>query len=323
MSLRVLHLASINYTLKHQYKNSICPDPLALVNLGDLVELGKEKATSFLERVLIEFTTYNPVDDLAIRTAVSSIEEYRYKRPFKLYLKPKNHKHNVLHAYEVCRVFAQQNPDMKLDEAWLIFGMSIPELFSGNVCSDTYWPDEVIMEVTSGALAPLARGEIVKPETWVLKRDTGTIYCRKGSNSPVLEKFIGKELKITKIKQIMTFAARRPCTLEFVYGYVRKIHDFVPLIIDVRVLSSIEWDFCGTKAIWKVSNSRDFFRMLSSISYIAAKHQGLIKKGNFVLVTSPEGSAIDDFSRKVGLRSLFDIEIFSPDYRTFATQPLL
>lgn len=319
----MLHLASINYILKHQYKNSMCPDPLALVNLGDLVRLGKQKATSFLERVLVEFTNYNPVDDLAIRTAVSSIEEHRYNRPFKLYLKPKNHKQNVLHAYEAYRVFAQQNPDTKLDEAWLIFGMSISELFSGNVCSDVYWPDEVIMEVTSGALAPLAQGEIVKPETWILERDTGTIYCRPGSNSPVLEKFVGKELKMTKIKQLMTFAVRRPCTLEFVYGYVRKIEDFAPLIIDVRVPSNIEWHFCGTKAIWKVSNSKDFFHMLSSISFIAAKHQGLIKKRNFVLVTSPQGSAIDDFSRRVGLRSLFDIEIFSPEYRTFAAQPLL
>ncbi|MDH5754650.1 MAG: hypothetical protein OEY95_05560 [Candidatus Bathyarchaeota archaeon] len=323
MSLRVLHLASINFMLKHKHKTSLCPDPLALVNLGDLGHLGKPKTVSFLEHVLMEFASFNPADDVAIRTAASTMEQ-EIHRPFRLHLKSKNRKRNALAAYEVSNSFSQQNPDMKANEAWLVFGLSIRELFSGNVCSDIYWPNKVVMEVASGPLGPLANGEITNPESWFLEKDTGRIYYQKGSNSPVLKKFAGKELKMTKTKELMTFAARMPCTLEFIYGYIRKIQDFAPLIIDVRVLPHVEWVFCGTRAVWKVLNSMHFLQMLGSISSIAAKNIKLIEnEKRSSLMIDPKGSIIRSGSRNVSLRSLFGIEIFSPNYRVFDIQPLL
>ena len=139
-----------------------------------------------------------------------------------------------------------------------------------------------------------------------------------------LEKFVGKELKMTKIRELMTFAAKMPCTLEFIYGYIKKIQDFSPLIIDVRVLPHIEWDFCETRTIWKVFNGIHFLQMLSSISFIAAKNNQLIeRKKDSSLVIGPKGSIIGSRSRNVNLRSLFEIEVFSPINRTFDIHSIL
>ena len=71
MSKRLLHLASFNHILKRKYQDLTCPDPLALINVGDLNEFRKNKSIDFLENVLVEFSSYNRVDDISIRTAVS------------------------------------------------------------------------------------------------------------------------------------------------------------------------------------------------------------------------------------------------------------
>ena len=309
MSKRILHLASFNHLLKHKYQDLTCPDPLALIHVGDLHELGKNKAIDFLENVLVQFVSYNPVDDISIRTAVSREEELR-KRPYKLYLKPKENKKNARYAYVIYKSLLRQNPDMNPNDAWLMFAMSTPELFSGNVCSDAYWPTKVDMEVTCGPIAPLAYGFITQPERYILDKESGKIQFIKGSNSPVLGKFSKKELDMRQIKQLMELGGTMPCTLEFIYGSVRKINRIAPLIFDVRVLENTKWKFCSTNTIWKISDGNDFLHKLNLVANIAIEKG--VTENEATLVTGPNGSFITLDEKEVDLRSLFDIDVFTP-----------
>jgi len=309
MSKRLLHLASFNHLLKRKYHDFTCPDPLALINVGDLNELKKNKAIDFFEDVLVQFSSYNPLDDISIRTAISRDEELR-KRPYKLYLKPKEHKKNAQHAFRIYKSFLPQNLNMDPNDAWLIFAMSTPELFSGNVCSDVYWPTKVVMEVTCGPIAPLAYGLIAHPERYILDKESGKIEYLEGSNSPVLGKFSKKELDMRQIKQLMELAGTMPCTLEFIYGPVRKINRIAPLIFDVRVLENTKWKFYSTNTIWKISDGNDFLHKLNLIANIAIEKG--INENEATLVTSPKGSVIKLGEKEVDLRSLFDIDVFTP-----------
>ena len=188
--------------------------------------------------------------------------------------------------------------------------MSNPEIFSGNVCSDIYWPEEVIMEVTSGPIAPLAYGRIKEPERYTLNRKNGKIEFRRGSNSPVLGKFVKKGLDMNQIKELMELAGKMPCTLEFIYGPIKKIERIAPLIFDVRVLENVKWEFYNTNAIWKVLDGNDFLYKFILIASIAA-NEGISKKKS-TLTIGPTGSAIFSNERKIDPRLLFEIDIFSP-----------
>ena len=309
MSKRLLHLASFNHLLKQKYQDFTCPDPLALINVGDLNELEKNKTIDFFENVLAQFSSYNPLDDISIRTAVSRDEELR-KRPYKLYLKPKEHKKNAQHAYWICKSFLQQNPNMDPDDASLMFAMSTPEMFSGNVCSDLHWPGKVVMEVTCGPIAPLAYGLIAQPERYILDKESGEIEFIEGSNSPVLGKFTEKELDMGQIERLMKLAGKMPCTLEFIYGPVRKIDRIAPLVFDVRVLEYNKWEFYNTHTIWKTSDGDDFLHKLNLIASIAVKKD--VYENESTLVTSPKGSFLTVDAKEIDLRALFDIDVFTP-----------
>jgi len=311
LSKRILHLASFNHMLKHEYTDLTCPDPLALINLGDLIKLDKEKTIKFLQEVLINYKDYNPVDDISIRTAVSR-EEERRKRPYKLYLKPEASKKNALYAYEIYRKFLKQNPNMNPTDAWLMFAMNNPEMFSGNVSSDIYWPDKVIMEVTEGPYAPLAYGEITNPESYILDRKSGQIEYKEGSNSPVVTKFLGKGLKMEQIETLMILAATRPCTLEFIYGQIRKINRTAPLIFDIRVLGDTKWGFYNTNVTWHTLNGHDFLCKLNLIASIVAEKKIHAKPEKSNLLVSPTGTTIQIDRKKHKIRDLFEIDIFSP-----------
>lgn len=314
MSKRILHLASFNHLLKREYADFTCPDPLALINLGDLIKLNKEKTIKFLQKVLINYKDYNPVDDISIRTAVSR-EEERRNRPYKLYLKPEASKKNALYAYEIYRQFLKQNPDMDPTDAWLMFAMNNPEVFSGNVSSDIYWPEKVIMEVTEGRYAPLGKGEITNPETHILDRKSGQIEYKEGSNSPVVTKFLDQGLEMKQIETLMKLATTRPCTLEFIYGQIRKINRTAPLIFDVRVLGDTKWRFYNTNVTWHTLNGHDFLCKLNLIANITIekKLHGKPKESN--LLVSPTGTTIQINQKKTKIRDLFDVDIFSPQQR--------
>lgn len=311
MSKRILHLASFNHLLKHEYADFTCPDPLALVNLADLIELAENKAIIFLQHVLSQYRKYNPIDDISIRTAVSCEEESR-KRPFKLYLKPEAQKENAECAYEICKMLLAQNPNMNPSDAWLIFAMCNPEVFSGNVSSDYYWPEKIIMEVTQGPYATLAYGYITRPESYVLEKRSEQIHFHRGNNSPIISKFLGNEISMNDIKRLMKLAAARPCTLEFVYGTIRKIGRTAPLIFDVRVPKDNPWKFYDTCASWETESGQDFLCKFNLISNIALKRKAIESLGESTLEIGPSGSIIKSNQEFAKTQELLEIAIFSP-----------
>ena len=311
MSKRILHLVSFNHLLKREYTDFTYPDPLALINLADLVKLNKNKTIKFLQEVLTNYKNYNPVDNISIRTAVSREEESR-KRPYKLYLKPEASRENALYAYKVYRQFLKQNPGMDPTDAWLMFAMNNPEMFSGNVSSDIYWPDKVIMEVTEGPYAPLAYGDITNPESYTLDRKSGQIEYKEGSNSPVVTKFLDQGLEMKQIETLMKLAATQPCTLEFIYGQIRKINRTAPLIFDIRVLGDTKWRFYNTNVTWHTLNGHDFLCKLNLIASIAAEKKLRSKPEKSNLLVSPKGTTIQIDRKKTKIRDLFEVDIFSP-----------
>lgn len=320
MSKRILHLASFNHMLKHKYTNFTYPDPLALINLADLVELNKSEAIKFLQQVLAQYRNYNPVDDISIRTAVSK-EEERRNRPYKLYLKPEASKENASSAYVVHRKLIDQNPDMNPEDAWLMFAMCNPEMFSGNVSSDIYWPDKVIMEVTKGPYAPLGCGDIVRPESHLLDTKSGQIEYREGSNSPVVADFLGKGLNMDHIETVMKLAAKRPCTLEFIYGQIKKIGQPAPLIFDVKVPKKTKWQFYNTNVAWETANGHDFLQKLNLIASIAVAQKLPTEQKKSTLIVGPAGSKIQINQKITSLQQLFEVDIFSTQKREIIVQP--
>ncbi len=315
MSTRILHLASLNYLLKNEYTNFTIPDPLALVNVGDLIEMRAKQAAPFLKNVLEHYMTYSPFDDIAIRTAVSCAEEEQ-SRLYRLYLNPREIKENAYEAFKICRKLVELNPAVKPSDFWLVFAISTPEMFSGNVCSDYYWPNKVLAELTAGPFSQLAYGEISRPESYVLDVRTGDIEYREGSNSPVLSKFLGRDLKMDEIIRLMQLASRMPCILEFIYGLIRKLARSGPLIFDIRVPKGIRWKFFNTNVVWETNNGHDFLCKFNLICKIAMQEGLPLKKEISTLITGPEGALIETEGKQKTVRQLFEIDIFSPVQRT-------
>jgi len=305
----MLHLTSLNYLLKNKYTNLTCPDPVALVNLADLTKLNKKSIIAFFENVLLQFKEYNPADDISIRTGVSHMEA-KWKRTYKLYLDPKEYRKNATYAYDIYQKFSKQNPEMMGSDAWIFFAMSTPEMFSGVVNSDLHWPTKVIMEVTSGPIAPLAYGQLNQPETYILNKISGEIKYKRGSNSPVLDKYFCEGLEMSQISQLMNLAGRKPCSLEYIFGPIKKINRVAPLIIDVRVMDNTSWKFYNTNTIWKVSDGKDFLDKLNYISSIVAVKDPF--KNDSVLMITPNGSFVKINHRTFSIRALFDVDVFSP-----------
>jgi hypothetical protein len=312
MSKRILHLATLNHILENKYREFTCPDPLALVNIYDLEKLGKKKAITFLRQVLAEYKVYNPLDDISIRTA-SSQEENAVNRPYKLYLKPEASLENAREAYTVHEKFVLQNPQMDLENAWLMFAMCNPEVFAGNVCSDLYWPEKVIMEVCQGPYAPLGTGEIVQPESYLFDMRTSQIEYKEGSNSPVLDSFPAKSQHMEQIKTLMKLAATQPCTLEFIYGLIKKFGATAPLIFDVKVLEGTEWKFRDTKLVYDTKNKDEFLSRLILITNIASQKRQSKVCGESTIEITPRGTTVRiSRGRHYKIRDLFDIDIFAP-----------
>lgn len=311
MSKRILHLATINHTLKNKYREFTCPDPLALVNIHDLKKLGKKKAITFLQQVLTEYKAYNPLDDISIRTA-SSKDEKAVNRPYKLYLKPEASLENAREAYTIYEKIVEQNPQIDLENAWLMFAMCNPEVFSGNVCSDLYWPEKVIMEVCQGPYAPLGTGEIVQPESYVFEVRNNHIEYREGSNSPVLNSFPAKEQHMNQIKTLMKLAATQPCTLEFIHGLIKKFGATAPIIFDAKVLQGTRWKFYDTNLVYDTEDRNEFLDKLILIANVALqKKLSKIPRESTMEIT-PKGTAIRIKQGRIRVRDLFDIDIFSP-----------
>lgn len=312
MSKRILHLATLNHILQKEYREFTCPDPLALVNVHDLKKLSKKKAIAFLRQVLTEYKAYNPLDDISIRTA-SSQEESAVNRPYKLYLKPEASLENAREAYTVYERFVEQNPQIDLGNAWLMFAMCNPEVFAGNVCSDLYWPEKVIMEVCQGPYAPLGTGEIVQPESYIFDVRNSQIEYKKGSNSPVLDSFPAKLQHMKQIETLMKLAAIQPCTLEFIYGLIKKFGATAPLIFDVKVLEGTEWEFYDTKLVYDTKNKDEFLSMLSSIASVTLGKRQRKMCGESIIKITPRGTTIRiSQGRHFRIRDLFDIDIFAP-----------
>jgi len=312
MSKRILHLATLSYILRKKYTEFTCPDPLALVNVHDLNKLGKKKAIAFLRQVLTQYKTYNPLDDISIRTACSQ-EESAVNRPYKLYLKPEASLENAREAHAVHEKFVEQNPQIDIGNAWLMFAMCNPEVFAGNVCSDIYWPKKVIMEVCQGPYAPLGTGEIVKPESYVFNVRNNQIEYREGSNSPVLDSFPAKPQHMEQIRTLMKLAATQPCTLEFIYGLIKKFGATAPLIFDVKVLEGTEWEFYDTKLVYDTKNKDEFLSRLISITNVALRKRQSKMCDESTIKITPRGTTIRiSQGRHFRIRDLFDIDIFAP-----------
>lgn len=311
MSKRILHLATFNYLLKRKYREFTCPDPLALVNVQELESLDKKGAIRFLQQVLHEYRRYNPIDDISIRTACSC-EEASVRRPYRLYLNPEAFLENSEEAYAVCEEFVAQNPEMNAKDAWLMFAMCNPEVFAGNVCSDLQWPEKVIMEICQGQYAPLGTGEITQPESYVFNVESEKIGYKKGSNSPVLGQYNAREQHMKQIRTLMKLAAIQPCTLEFIYGLIKKFGATAPLVFDVKVLKETKWKFCDTNLVYDTENVQEFLHKLTLITRAASPQLSKIS-GKIILTITPKGTTVQINGRKLGIRDLFDIDIFSPE----------
>jgi hypothetical protein len=308
-------LALLNHELKIRHQYLTTPDTLALVNAGDLQSLGRQKSLGFLSHVLEEFMKYNTLDDISVRTAISS-EEESFRRSFRLYLRPWDPE-NAINAYRVFEELACHNERLDLSNAWILLAMSTPEIFSGNVSSDIFWPHKTIMEVARGPFARIAYGQIEKPETIQYDNSTGKLEFFRGSESPVVEPLVGRWISLEQISAMMRLALERPMTLEFIFGPVRKFGRCAPMIFDVRVKSHIQWKVGDVMIECDTRNSSDFLLKLGRVAGRLSSLQGA-REHFCVLETGPSGAWIRSRNSGAALRQIFDIDVFSPTKRSIS-----
>jgi len=116
-----------------------------------------------------------------------------------------------------------------------------------------------------------------------------------------------------QIKTLMKLAAIQPCTLEFIYGLIKKFGATAPLIFDVKALEGTKWEFEDTRLVYDTKNRDEFLRRLLLIANVALRKRQTKTCGESIMKITPRGTAIRISQRNhLKIRDLFDIDIFSP-----------